>query len=114
MNELQTQRKLKQMAMAFASISVVILLCGLYASSLFSNIFQSTQEEQARSQIVEYQNNLIRKLQSDQQPLYTLAGFLEFSSDLESEHFVQERSSHIRYTTSWDRISRCLFEQYLV
>lgn len=39
MNELQTQRKLKQMAMAFASISVVILLCGLYASSLSSNIF---------------------------------------------------------------------------
>ena len=47
MNELQAQRKLKRMAIAFAAISVVILLCGLYASFLLTDIFQSTQKEQA-------------------------------------------------------------------
>lgn len=66
MNELQAQRKLKRMAIAFAAISVVILLCGLYASFLLTDIFQSTQKEQAQNQIQEYQNGLIRKVHSDQ------------------------------------------------
>lgn len=89
MNELQAQRKLKRMAIAFAAISVVILLCGLYASFLLTDIFQSTQKEQAQNQIQEYQNGLIRKVHSDQQPLYTLAGFLKYDEELASEGFIQ-------------------------
>lgn len=89
MNELQAQRKLKRMAIAFAAISVVILLCGLYASFLLTDIFQSTQKEQAQNQIQEYQNGLIRKVHSDQQPLYTLTGFLKYDEELASEGFIQ-------------------------
>lgn len=85
MDEIRLKKSLKKVTIAFAVISVLIIIFGMFASVSLDRVFKQTIHKQVVNQIHEYKTNMENRINSEFQTLYTLASLLEFSENITVE-----------------------------
>lgn len=89
MNEKWIQRRLKKITLVLGGICGMLLISGWIASILMGRMFEKEINGQIVTEAERYVTNINRKIEADTQTLATLASFMEFSENMDTDQFVK-------------------------
>ncbi len=89
MTEQLLKSRLKKLTVFLIITNILILSLGSYAAFLFHRSMRVEIQSKIDMELREYYKDVLRKVQSDVQSLETLAGFLEFGGETDSQKFAQ-------------------------
>ena len=89
MTEQLLKSRLKKLMVFLIITNILIVSLGSYAAFLLHHSMRMEIQSKIDMELREYYKDVLRKVQSDIQSLETLAGFLEFGGETDSQKFAQ-------------------------
>lgn len=89
MSEKWMQKRLKKITFYLILTSFILLISGVAATNMLNRMYKREIREQIRTEVNRYKININRKIEAARQTLYTLASFMEFSNDINTQKFVE-------------------------